>query len=111
MKKFIFSILCVSVFFIGVGALVEKTGAKFKSDEKALALIAKARVAIGGDSAINVVQSMRIVGATTKTFKLDGTTRTEQGETEIAFQFPDKMMKMVKIGHDDGDQSLKKVSM
>ena len=52
MKRFIFSILCVSVFFIGVGSLVERTGAKFKSDEKALALIDKARQAIGGDAAV-----------------------------------------------------------
>ena len=56
MKRFIFSILCVAVFFIGLGALVEKTGAKFKSDERALALIAKSRQAIGGDTAISSVR-------------------------------------------------------
>lgn len=98
MKRFIFSILCVSVFFIGVGALVERTGARFKSDEKALELVRKARVAIGGDSAIAAVQSMRIVGQTTRTIKIDGVDRTEQGDTEIAMQLPDKLMKLVKIG-------------
>lgn len=102
MKKFIVSILCVAVFFVGLGALIEKAGAKFKSDEKALALIQKARQAIGGDSAIAGVQSMRIVGSTTKTFKIDGAERTETGETEIAMQLPDKMMKMVKMGKADG---------
>ena len=102
MKRFIFSILFVSVFCVGLGALVDKAGAKFKSDEKALALIQKARTAIGGDSAISGVQSMVIVGKTTRNFKIDGSDRSEQGETEIAMQLPDKLMKMIKIGKDDG---------
>lgn len=102
MKRFFFSILFVAVFCIGLGALIDKAGATFKSDEKALALIQKARVAIGGDSAISSVQSMVIVGKTTRNFKIDGTDRNEQGETEIAMQFPDKLMKMVKIGDDRG---------
>jgi hypothetical protein len=102
MKRFIFSILFVSVFCVGLGALVDKAGAKFKSDERALALIQKARVAIGGDAAIAGVQSISIVGKTTRTLKIDGADRTEQGDTEIAMQLPDKLMKMIKIGHDDG---------
>jgi hypothetical protein len=102
MKRFIFSILAVSVFFTGVGALLEKAGARFKSDEKALALIQQARQALGGDSAINSVQSLRIVGQTTRTLNINGTSKTIQGETEIAMQLPDKVMKMMKIGHDDG---------
>jgi hypothetical protein len=105
MKKFIFSILCVSVFFAGLGALVQKAGASFKSDEKALELIRKARQAIGGDNAIAGVKSLRIVGQTTRTFKINGVDRSETGETEIAMQLPDKIMKMVKIGHDDGTGS------
>lgn len=103
MKRFIFSILCVAVFFIGLGALVEKTGAKFKSDEKALALVAKARQAIGGDAAVSSVKSLSIVGRTTHSFKIDGAVHSEDGETEIALQFPDKMMKTTRIGHDDGN--------
>ena len=98
MKRFILSILGVTVFFLGIGSLVERTGAKFKSDEKALALIAKARQAIGGDAAISNIQSMRVVGRTTRVFNADGTQKTSEGETEIAMQFPDKFMKMVKIG-------------
>lgn len=42
MKKFIFSILCVSVFFIGLGGLINQVGAKFKSDERALEIIKQA---------------------------------------------------------------------
>ena len=102
MKRFVISVLAVAVFFVGLGSLVEKAGAKFKSDEKALDLVRKARVAIGGDAAISAVQSMRIVGQTTRTIKVDGADRSEQGETEIALQFPDKLMKSVKIGHDNG---------
>ena len=102
MKRFIFSILCVSVFFIGVGALVEKSGARFKSDEKALELVRKARVAIGGDNAIAGVQSMIIVGKTMQTIKVNGVESVEQGETEIAMQLPDKLMKMIKMGDATG---------
>ena len=55
MKRFIFSTLCVAVFFAGLGAIVQTTGAKFKSDEKALEVIRRARVAIGGDAAIGQI--------------------------------------------------------
>ena len=109
MKRFIFSILSVSVFFLGVGALVDNVGAKFKSDEKALDLIRKARVAIGGDSALAGVQSMIIKGRTTQTLKIDGVARTDQGETEIAMQMPDKLMKMIKMGHGDDAGSGEKI--
>jgi hypothetical protein len=105
MKRFIVSALCISLFFLGLGALIEKVGARLKSDEKALALIKAARAAIGGDDAIAGVQSLRIKGTTTHTFKLDGAERTENGETEIAMQLPDKLSKMVKIGRDDGSPS------
>lgn len=105
MKKFISSVLCVSVFFIGLGTLVEKAGAKFKSDEKALELIRAARAAIGGDNAIAAVRSMSIIGKTSHTLKINDSERTEQGDTEIALQLPDKFSKMVKIGTSDaGDE-------
>ncbi|MGH9818894.1 MAG: hypothetical protein ACRD43_01895, partial [Pyrinomonadaceae bacterium] len=103
MKRFVMTALFASVFFLGLGALVEKTGAKFKSDEKALALISAARQAIGGDSSIAGVQSLRIVGQTTQTSKVDGVDHTDQGETEIALQLPDKLMKTIKIGDGSGE--------
>jgi len=104
MKKFIVSVLGVTVFCIGLGAIAEKAGASFKSDEKALALIKQARLAIGGDQSIAEVRSMTIKGSSTHTFRFDGNARTEQGETEIALLLPDKLSKMVKIGrHDGGD--------
>ena len=105
MKRFIVSVLFVTVFCIGLGALVEKAGAKFKSDEKALALIRQARIAIGGEQSIAAVRSMVIKGNTTLTLKGDGVSRNEQGETEIAMQFPDKLSKMVRIARHDGAES------
>ncbi len=94
--------LCVTVFFAGLGSIIQKAGARFKSDEKALALVAKARQAIGGDAAIASVRSISIAGQTTRTLKVDGVEKSETGETEIALMLPDKMMKMVKIGRGDG---------
>lgn len=109
MKRFFLSILCVSIFFLGLGALVEKTGARFKSDERALDLVRKARLALGGDAALASVQSLRIVGQTTRTVKIDGVERQHQGDVEIAMQLPDKFMKMVKIGKDDSVPGEKQV--
>lgn len=102
MKRFLLSALCVSVFFVGLGALVDQAGAKFKSDEKALELIRKARVAIGGDAAIRQVQSMRIVGRTSHKMIVDGKESVTEGETEIAMQLPDKVMRLTRHGKGDG---------
>lgn len=102
MKRFIVSVLFVAVFFIGLGELADSVRAGLKSDQKALDIIAKARQALGGDAALAEVRSMVIVGRTSTTIKIDGADRTEQGETEIAMQFPDKLMKKIKIGNADG---------
>lgn len=102
MKRFIVSVLCAAIFFVGLGALAEKVGARFKSDEKALEIVRKARIAIGGDAAIADVRSIVIKGQTTNTFKINGVERTETGEAEIALQLPDKMMKMIKLGKHGG---------
>lgn len=109
MKRFIISIISVSVFFLGLGTLAEKTGARFRSDEKALELIQKARVAIGGDSAIAAVKSMRIVGTSTRDVKVNGVDSPMTGETEIAMMLPDKLMRSIKIGHDDSSGDTKKI--
>ncbi|HLA95477.1 MAG TPA: hypothetical protein VK612_07135 [Pyrinomonadaceae bacterium] len=101
MKKFILSIMFVSLFFVGLGVIVDRVGARFKSDEKALDIIKKARTAIGGDAALAEVRSLVIKGQTNRTVNLDGSDRTEQGETEIVFQYPDKLSRIIKIG--DGE--------
>src|SRR5262245_6868112 len=110
MKRFIFTVLSVAIFFVGVGTLIDKAGAKLRSDEKALELIRQARIAIGGDSAINSIQSLRIVGQTTHNFKMNGVDHVETGETEIALQLPDKLMKMTKMGDADEHSSEKIVN-
>lgn len=102
MKRFIFSVLAVTVFFIGLGALAEQAGAGSKSDERALAIIRDARQAIGGDAAIANVSSMVIGGQMTRTVKIEGVEKAMQGETEIALQLPDKLVKRLEFKHDDG---------
>ncbi|MEQ1764425.1 MAG: hypothetical protein ABL984_14945 [Pyrinomonadaceae bacterium] len=102
MKRFVVSTLVASLAFIGAGAVVDKVIGGSKSDEKALAIIAKARTAIGGDSAIGGVKSFVIKGQTSKTVNLNGVESVEQGETEIAFESPNRLMKMVKIGDGGG---------
>lgn len=104
MKRFIVSVLFVAVFFIGLGTLVEKAGAKFKSDEKALGLIAQARQAIGGDQNLAAVRSMSIIAKATKTFEVEGAARSETGDLEINMQLPDKFSRMMKIGRHDGGE-------
>ena len=102
MKRFTVSVLAITVFFVGLGSLAEGVGAKFKSDEKALDIIRRARIAIGGESAVAGVRSMVITGRTNYQIKTDGAERTEQGETEIAMMLPDKLMKKISIGKNDG---------
>ena len=99
MKKFIGMTVAVSIFFIGIGALVQSTAAKFKSDEKALELVSKARRALGGDTAVRGIKSMRIVGTTTRTAKSDAQ-RSSQGETEILMQLPSSLAVFSKVGND-----------
>jgi len=98
MKRFIVSALCVSLAFIGAGAVVDKIFAGYKSDEKALAIIAKARTAIGGEANLASVKSFVIKGQTSKTFSVNGAERFEQGETEIVFESPNRLMKSIKMG-------------
>jgi hypothetical protein len=108
MKRFIISTLCVSVFFVGLGALIEKASAGFKSDEKALEIIRAARAAIGGESAVREIRGLVIVGKTTRNTKMPGIDEAA-GDTEIALQLPDKLMKTVKIESRDGNGDEKQI--
>lgn len=106
MKKFFVTILLVSTFFIGLGALVDRAGATLKSDAKALELIRQARVAIGGDANIENVRSMTIAGNSTYFFNKDGMQQSEQGTLEINLQLPNQFNKLVRIGNPDNDGGL-----
>lgn len=102
MKKFFVVTILTAVFFTGIGSMITETAAKYKSDEKALALLAKARQAIGGENNLAAINSMAITGRSTRIFTVDGAARTEQGDLEMALQFPDKMMKVIKMNSADG---------
>lgn len=103
MKKFIFTVLCTAVFFLGLGGLFEKASARFKSDEKALVLIRQARQAIGGDANLNNVRSFSATGKISKTLNLETTTRVEQGDWELNLQLPNQMSRMMRLGKDNGN--------
>lgn len=98
MKRFIISVLFVSVFFIGIGSIIEKTSAKFRSDAKAMEVIQRARLAIGGDSNLQGVRSMTITGQTTRLVETAETQDWKGGTLEINLMFPGQFSKMVKIG-------------
>ncbi len=102
MKRFIISILCVSVFLIGLGTIIEKTSAKFLNDDKAMEIIKNARIALGGDANISEVKSMTIVATTTNFFERDGVQDVKQGSLEINMKMPGHFSKKVSIG-DPGD--------
>lgn len=101
MKKFTVMILCVSTFFVGLGGLVERVGASFKSDERALEIMRLARQAIGGEQNIKAMQALTIKGKASKTFEFDKISRVEQGDWELNLQLPNKMSKMLKIETDN----------
>ncbi|CAN5242891.1 hypothetical protein BH10ACI1_BH10ACI1_32890 [soil metagenome] len=97
MKKFTVMILCVSIFFIGLGGLVETVGARFKSDERAIEIMRLARQAIGGEENIKAVQSLSVTGKAMKTFEFEKDLRIERGDWELNLQMPNKISKMMRI--------------
>jgi hypothetical protein len=98
MKKFTVSVLCAAIFFIGLGGLVEKAAAGFKSDERALAIIKQARAAIGGEANIANVRALTISAKATHNFPVEGAMRSEQGDLEINMQLPNQFSKTMKFG-------------
>lgn len=98
MKKFLLTAFGAALLFIGLGVVVDSIGAKFKSDEKALALIKQARIAIGGDAALAEIKGLSIKGSSTHTFDIDGVARTENGESEIVMQLSGMLSRRVSIG-------------
>lgn len=97
MKKFTVMILSATVFFAGLGGLVEGVGARFKSDERALELIRLARQAVGGEQTLAGVKSLTISGRATKTFEIDGAPRSEQGDWELNLQTSGQFSKSMKL--------------
>lgn len=98
MKKFFLAVFGAVLLFLGLGVLTENIGAKFNSDEKALALIRQARMAIGGDAALAEIKGLSIKGSSTHTFDIDGVARTETGESEIVMQLSGVLARKMSIG-------------
>lgn len=106
MTRFLVSVMIAAFVFLGLGLVIEKSSARYKSDERALAVIQRARQAIGGDAAINNVRSMTINGRTTTTFDFGGTARTEQADIEINMQLPGNLSKTIKVGDNNGGATM-----
>jgi hypothetical protein len=96
MKNFFVSMFAIALVFVGLGVVLEKVSARFKSDEKALEIIRAARKALGGESKVREIRGLVIVGKTTQGGK-DGVF-----DTEISIQYPDKMLKKIEF-RKDGD--------
>lgn len=109
MKKFIISVLCVAVFFIGLGSLIQETGARFKSDERSLELIKQARAAIGGEEAIKNVRGLTITGTATQSFNINGAEQIKQGDLEVNLQLPNQFRKVMRFTAQNGEVGQEKV--
>lgn len=102
MKKFAFSIFTIAMVFVGLGSMIDGVSARFKSDEKALEIIRAARIAIGGDSKLREIRGLVITGKTTMSHRIGDAEKSSINDTEIALQFPDKMMKSIKMDDANG---------
>ncbi len=94
MKRFIVFVFAVAFVFVGLGTMFESVSAKFKSDEKALEIIRAARTAAGGEAKLREISSLVILGKTTQA------NSSAVFDTEIAIQYPDKMMKRIDFRKD-----------
>ncbi len=105
MKKFI-AVLSLLIFIGATGKMIEKAGAKMKSDDKALAIIAQARQAIGGDAAIGIVQSLTVNAHVEQILTFDAAPRIEQGELEINLELPSHFSKMIRLGNPGANENV-----
>lgn len=106
MKKLTALLLKFSLVLSGVMILTNHVDATKKDVQSAMALIQQARAAIGGDSALNQIQSLAMRGTSTRTFQLEGQPERQiNGEFEIALMQPDGMFRTEKlgVGHDGGE--------
>lgn len=97
MKRFIFTIIGVSAFFVGVGAVAHKVKAVFKSDEKAVIILKRSQVAIGGENKIRTVKSLSVNGRVVSVFSIDGAEQTREGNLQIRLSLPDKFRQMEEL--------------
>jgi|GEM_PF-2210155 len=104
-KKVTIFLLQVSLVVMGFSFLIESVDAVKKDGARALELLKQARAAIGGESAVNSVESLSAKGRTIKIIKIkDQADREVNGEFQLALALPDNIMKMesFKFGDVEG---------
>ena len=96
MKNLSFQFICVSVSF-RFRKFGRKSWTKFKSDARALELLAKARQTIGGEEAIKSVRSLSIKGKQNMTFKINGTEKTNKATLKSQCNYQIRFSKPIKM--------------
>ncbi len=109
MRSFLVSVLSISIFFIGLSALIREANARFSSDDKSIELIKKSREAIGGQSNIDNVKAMTITGEMIEQAEKSGSAVPVKDTVEINFQLPNRFSKSVLIGSKDEENAQKRV--
>jgi hypothetical protein len=98
MRRFVPTILKLSVLMLAVLVITQQVGATKTDVERALDLLKQARAAIGGDAAINSVQNLSATGKTRRQVQIPNEAMQEMtGDFELAMMLPDRMMKMEKL--------------
>ncbi len=85
------------VLFVVVFSSVFLAFGQAKSDAKALELLRQAREAIGGEAAINAVQSLSMKGKLHKNLAMMGRTESIDGNIESAFILPNQFFKKLEL--------------
>ncbi len=98
MRKFVPFILKLSVMLLAFSVISQQVTATKGNVERALELLKQARAAIGGESAINSVQSLSINGKSSRQLQLPNQAERElNGEFELNMMLPDKLMRVEKM--------------
>ncbi|HEY0544911.1 MAG TPA: hypothetical protein VGC91_05890 [Pyrinomonadaceae bacterium] len=105
MRKIIPYLIKLSVLLMAFSLIGQQVSATKGDVERALELLKQARAAIGGEAAINSVQSLSLNGQSRRQLQLpDQTAKELNGQFELHMLLPDKMMRLEKlsIGTPDG---------
>jgi hypothetical protein len=99
MRK-LFALFLCATFIVGDFTIAHlNASASGLKDERAEALLAQARQAIGGEAAINAVTNLLINGKVSHKINLpDLQAQSVTGDVEMALELPDKLHKQFKIG-------------
>lgn len=103
MRRIFPLILKLAVVAMAVSLVGDQVRATKGDVERALDLIRQARAAIGGDAAVNSVQSLTMNGKSRRQIQLpDQTLRDLNGDIEINMLLPDRFIRIEKLKMLDG---------